>query len=266
MLNTIARTGKILGLFSAERPEWGVTEVATTLALPKSNAYDVLSSLAAIGLLQRTPENRYRLGWRLLSMGRNLVQGTGFRQQTTLVVDTITRHLGVASTLATWDGYRIVCVASATTPVVRLPDIGTGARLPGHSTALGKMILSHRPWDDVLEKIEFYGLPKLTADTVSDLDTLHAQLQEARSAGVAADHGETYPSICCVAAPIFDPRGFIVAAVSISCPTNDMDRNGNHYARTVRAAARRLSAGLVADEVQAESDTATADHRHRQAA
>lgn len=66
VLNTIDRTGKVLDLFTAETPEWGVTAVATRLQLPKSTTFDIMSSLAAIGLLQQTSGDRYRLGWRVL--------------------------------------------------------------------------------------------------------------------------------------------------------------------------------------------------------
>ncbi len=73
LLNTIARTGTVLGLFTAETPEWGVTEVATILGLPKSTAFDLLASLAEIGLLQQTSNDRYRLGWQLLVISRRLM-------------------------------------------------------------------------------------------------------------------------------------------------------------------------------------------------
>jgi DNA-binding IclR family transcriptional regulator len=53
LLNTIARTGTALGLFTPQTPEWGVTEVATILGLPKSTTYELLASLAEISLLQQ---------------------------------------------------------------------------------------------------------------------------------------------------------------------------------------------------------------------
>jgi DNA-binding IclR family transcriptional regulator len=73
LLNTIARTGTVLGLFTAETPEWGVTEVATTLGVPTSTTFDLLASLAEIGLLQQTMDDRYRLGWQLLVIRRRLI-------------------------------------------------------------------------------------------------------------------------------------------------------------------------------------------------
>jgi DNA-binding IclR family transcriptional regulator len=62
LLNTIARTGTVLGLFTAETPEWGVTEVAATLGLPTSTTFDLLASLAGIGLLQQTSDDDIVLG------------------------------------------------------------------------------------------------------------------------------------------------------------------------------------------------------------
>jgi len=93
LLNTIARTGTVLGLFTAEAPEWGVTEVATTLGLPKSTTFDLLASLAEIGLLQQTSNDRYRLGWQLLVIRRRLINSLGFNDQTQRTIAELAQHL-----------------------------------------------------------------------------------------------------------------------------------------------------------------------------
>jgi len=119
LLNTIARTGTVLGLFTAETPEWGVTEVATTLGVPKSTTFDLLASLAEIGLLQQTSDDRYRLGWQLLVIRRRLINSMGVNDQTQRTVAELAQHLSAAVTIGACDGRgaclpipaRTVCVA-----------------------------------------------------------------------------------------------------------------------------------------------------------
>jgi DNA-binding IclR family transcriptional regulator len=52
MLQTIQKIGPVLDLFTVERPEWGVSEVAGAISVPRSSAHALLSSLVEIGLLQ----------------------------------------------------------------------------------------------------------------------------------------------------------------------------------------------------------------------
>ena len=246
MLNTVARVGKVLKLFTAQRPEWGVTEVASALSLPKSNAHDMLISLAGIGLLERLPGGRYRLGWRVLAMSRNLVEADGFQRRAGSVVTCIARRLGQAASVAAWDGRRIVCVAASGRPVgIELAERAPGVRLPGHSTALGKMLLAHRVWDEVEERATVDGLPAFTDFTVGSLEDLRLQLNEARRIGVSYDFEENHPGICCVAAPVRDASLRVVAALSISMPTATLHRAQPQYGRAVSVAAHRLT-GMLA--------------------
>src|ERR671913_2508811 len=79
MLRTIKKATQVLDLFSLERPEWGVSEAARALNLPKSTTSELMSSLANQRLLSRTAKGRYRLGWRLFGLSQTLLDTTGFR-------------------------------------------------------------------------------------------------------------------------------------------------------------------------------------------
>lgn len=248
MLNTVGRVGKVLKLFTPERPEWGVTEVAGTLELPKSNAHEMLASLATIGLLERLPGGRYRLGWRLLAMSRNLMDTDGLQRQASTVVAVVARRLGEAASVAAWDGRRIVCVAGGgRVSGVEIPERAPGVRLPGHSTGLGKVLLAHREWEEVEERATVDGLPAFTPHTVGTVDDLRRQLEAARVHAVAFDHEENHVGVSCVAAPVYDTRSRVVAALSVSMPTAKLRHAESHYARAVGIAAQRLTSRLGAE-------------------
>jgi DNA-binding IclR family transcriptional regulator len=74
MLGTVARAGEVLDLFDVESPEWGPSAVARQLEIAKSQAHELLASLSGIGLLQRSDRGRYRLGWRTLALGSDLLR------------------------------------------------------------------------------------------------------------------------------------------------------------------------------------------------
>jgi DNA-binding IclR family transcriptional regulator len=239
LLNTIARTGTVLGLFTAETPEWGVTEVATTLGVPKSTTFDLLASLAEIGLLQQTTDDRYRLGWQLLVIRRRLINSMGVNDQTQRTVAALAQHLSAAVTIAACDGWGAVCVAHASVFQTG-PVLAEGARLPGHASALGKFLIAQLPWPKVRERIEQYGLPALTVNSVSDIDVFRQQLTCARENDLAVEHGETVIGQSCLAVGIYAREHRVVAALSICTPTETMHARHEEFARIARKAARTL--------------------------
>jgi DNA-binding IclR family transcriptional regulator len=244
LLNTIARTGTVLGLFTAETPEWGGTEVATILGLPKSTTFDLLTSLAEIGLLQQTSDDRYRLGWQLLVIRRRLINSMGFNDQTQRTIAELAHHLNAAVTIGAWDGRGVVCIAHASASRSG-PVLAEGARLPGHASALGKLLMAQRPWPKLQERIQQYGLPALTVNSVSDIDVFRKQLTCARDNDLAVEHGETVLGQSCLAVGIYDREHRVIAALSICTPSETMHARHAEFARIARRAAYTLSARIV---------------------
>jgi DNA-binding IclR family transcriptional regulator len=239
LLNTIARTGTVLGLFTAETPEWGVTEVATTLGVPTSTTFDLLASLAEIGLLQQTMDDRYRLGWQLLVIRRRLINSMGVNDQTQRTVAELAQHLRATVTIGACDGRGVICVAHATVSRTA-PVLAEGARLPGHTSALGKFLIAQLPWPKVRERIEQYGLPALTVNSVSDVDVFRQQLTCAQDNDLAVEHGETVIGQSCLAVGIYAREHRVLAALSICTPTETMHSRHEEFARIARKAARTL--------------------------
>jgi DNA-binding IclR family transcriptional regulator len=239
LLNTIARTGTVLGLFTAQTPEWGVTEVATILGLPKSTTFDLLASLAEIGLLQQTSDDRYRLGWQLLVIRRRLINSLGFNDQTQHTVAELAQHLNATITIGACDGRGVICIANASVSRTG-PVLAEGARLPGHTSALGKLLIAQLPWPKLRERIEQHGLPALTVNSVSDIDVFRKQLTCAKDNDLAVEHGETIMGQSCLAVGIYAREHRVLAALSICTPTETMHSRHEEFAGIARRTARTL--------------------------
>lgn len=247
MLGTIKRTGEALDLFSAQRPEWGVTEVARALEVPKSNAHALLSSLADIGVLQRTAAGRYRLGWRILAMGRVLVQGADFRPHAARAARGLIDRFGETVHVAAWDGGHAVCVgAGIGTHDAPVAVAGVGARLPAHCTGVGKTLLAHRSAVELRRTLDERGLAAATPNTIRDADRLREELASVRRHELARDHEEAVAGVACVAAPLRDPAGEVIAAISIAAPAFRMRRHGSAYAEGLQEAAADVQLALCA--------------------
>jgi DNA-binding IclR family transcriptional regulator len=93
-----------------------------------------------------------------------------------------------------------------------------GLRNPAHSSAVGKVLLSHLAEEELNGLIKEKGLPKRTDNTITDPTQLKEHLKSVQSQGYALDDEENERGIRCIAAPIFNEAGKAVAAISISGP------------------------------------------------
>ena len=237
MLSTVARTGRVLNLFTPMRPEWGVREAAVALELPKSNTHQLLASMAQIGLLRRTAAGRYRLGWRLLTISSDLLSGSGFEAKAQQLVQRFSAHVGETITVGAWDGLHVVCVAGTGTADQCRP----GGILPGHATALGKLLLAGQPRESTHDIIDRFGLPQFTGATVDQLALFDRQLDSIRATGVAYEHSEYVPGYACVATGAY-LRSDLVAAVSVAAPEERFAVRREEFAAAARGIARMLAA------------------------
>jgi DNA-binding IclR family transcriptional regulator len=257
MLQTVNRAGQVLDLFSSARPEWGATAVAHELNIAKSQAHELLVSLADIGLLQRGGPGRYTLGWRIVALNSLLVDTSDVRQEAARVMRALTIRYGETVHLAIWGPERAICIAAAAgRPPAALAPWTVGDELPIHCTGAGKVLLAERPWPAVRAGLERDGLPRMTGHTIVTLDALAVELAAVRDQGYAHERQEHGPLTCGVAAPIRDARGAAIAAVGMSVPAERWRRSAQSYTRALVAAASRTSELVRARIRQREQDLA----------
>lgn len=238
----IRKTAHVLDLFSLERPEWGVSEVARELGIPKSTSCELLISLNDQRLLRRTGRGRYRLGWRLFELGQTLLDTTEFRTEARRMMQELVERWEETAHLAVLEGVEAVYLEKMQpSPAVKILLSRTGARLWAHCSGVGKVLLAHRDWDEVADQLLDRGMPALTPNTLTDLEELAEELRAVRERGYAYDMEETTVGLCCVAAPIRDYSGEVLAAMSLSAPACRFHPRVEELTATIVEAARRVS-------------------------
>jgi DNA-binding IclR family transcriptional regulator len=116
-----------------------------------------------------------------------------------------------------------------------------GGRAPLHLTSLGKLFLAADSPQQVRDYARRTGLPGKTPRSLTTLAALEKELEKVRRHGVAYDDEEAEIGLKCVAAPIHDEEGHIVAALSVSAPA---DRHDPAWAAQVRKSAEAVSRAL----------------------
>src|SRR3972149_5794615 len=110
MLQTIQKAGDLLALYDRNHTEWGVREVSEKLKMAKSSTHDLMSSLAKLGFLNKTEDNRYRLGWRLVTLSEVLLATTELRQEAHPVMEDLAARYQETIPMAVLDDTQAVYV------------------------------------------------------------------------------------------------------------------------------------------------------------
>lgn len=245
-LNTLTKVGLVLDLFSPDRPEWGVSEVAAQLEIPRSSGHALLSSLADIGVLQWREGGRYRVGWRVLELAE-VQRGTiDVRAAAEPVLERLAGAHGETCHLAVRDRNAVLYLDKVLgTHNITVQGARVGTRLECHCTAVGKVLLAHADHSIVDDFLATTELRRRTPRTITEPDALRSELVTVRKRGLGFDLGEAVEDVYCVAAPVRDDLGQVIAAVSMSSPVTRFEKQRDTYAASAKSSADEISRALV---------------------
>ena len=233
MLSTLGRAARVLDLFTVDAPEWGATAVAHELQIAKSQAHELLVSLAVGGLLQRVGMGRYRLGWRIVALNAVLVETSDLLRLVAPEMRALVGRYGETVHVAVWDG-RPVCIDARSGRLsTSIPPFRVGADLPACSTALGKVLLAGRPRDEITQF--------LTGDRTANVEDVEVGLGQVAAQGFACEEQEYRPGSCSVAAPIVNQDAGVFASIGMSVPVERWERGHLGYRRAVVEVASHLA-------------------------
>jgi len=240
MLRTLGRAARVLDLFTVDCPEWGATAVAHELDIAKSQAHELLFSLADGGLLQRVGAGRYRLGWRIAALNSVLVETSDLLRLAAPVTRALVARFGETVHVAAWDG-RPVCIDARLGRLrTSIPPFRVGEDLPADSTALGKVLLAGQPRDEIERFLSCKELAPRT-ETAPTVEEVQVGLGQVAAQGFAYEEQEHRAGICCVAAPIVNREAGVYASLGMSVPADRWDRGRLGYRRAVVAVAEQLA-------------------------
>lgn len=210
---------QLLFYFSGEKKELGVTELAEKTGMLKSSVHNILATYEVCGIVERNPKtNKYRLGIRVLELSNQFYHNNDVRHVVRPIMDQVAEILGESVYLAVFHEKEIIYVDGAFPSIAVGRRNMTGIKAPAYCTGIGKALLAYQP-EPVIEEIIEDGLKGFTKNTITDGRMLKRELAIIRRQGYAVDNMEHEYGIQCVAVPIFNREGKIVAAYSVSGPS-----------------------------------------------
>ncbi|MBD3763439.1 MAG: IclR family transcriptional regulator [Rhodobacterales bacterium] len=244
-LSSVTTAIHLLKTFSEEEPELGISELAKRLGIAKSTVHRLASALLDEGLLEQNADSgRYRLGIGLFSLGSQVRSRIDVAAEAKPILNDMRAKLGENARLAVLSRRNVVFIHDfESNEGVRLRSI-TGQQRPAHCTAEGLCLLSGMRAPQ-LDAFLAEPLPARTPNSVTVAEDLAERVRRIKRVGYATEDEECDLGTRCIAAPVRDAEGRVVAAVGLAGPRLRLKkRDFPALAEQVIAYANRLSERL----------------------
>lgn len=217
-LSSVTTAIHLLKTFTEEDNELGISELAKRLGVAKSTVHRLAGTLLEEGLLQQNLENgRYRLGVGLFSLGSLVRARLDVTSESKVILNELREKTQENVRLAVLERQSVVFLHDFESPQTLRLRSGTGQLRPAFCTAEGLCLISGLR-EPQLAQFLTYDRPPRTPKTVTDEDELRARVRKAKRQGYALEDEECDEGTRCIAAPIYNGDGRIVAAVGIAGP------------------------------------------------
>ncbi len=218
-LQSLVRAVAVLELVGESEVPLSLAEISQRMQIHKSTIHRSLMVLERIALIERTANNRFRLGMRLYELGNRAVQQVDLRTRIRPFLQRLSAQLGETVHLGMLQRTSVIYLDKAEPGRHVCMSSKTGSSNPVYCTSLGKAILAYMPEDQLKEIIDRIQFARFTPKTICSRDELMHVLDRVRNRGFAVDDEEIEMGVRCVGAPIFDENSLPVAALSMSGPT-----------------------------------------------
>jgi IclR family acetate operon transcriptional repressor len=213
--------------------------------LPRPTAVRLLESLVELDVLRIESRGLYELGPRVAAWGQAFLDGLDLTRQAFDIIENLVERSNETSYLGVLDRRSVLYISAVNSPQPVRPAARVGARNPLHCTGIGKAILAFRTPEERAELLGDGELERRTANTITDRAALSAELDAIAARGFSIDEIENEEGVRCVAAPVRDHLGDVVAAISVSAPAYRFSHEHVvELAPAVMAATAELSARL----------------------
>src|SRR5712692_5934316 len=247
-VDAAAKALELLSVFSFREPRLSLADLATRTGIPRATAFRLLSTLEQSGFLAKV-HGAYQLGIKCFVLGNIVAGGLDLRETAHPHLVALRDTTRETTQIAILDHWQVVYLERMLSPLpVGFMRSRAGAILPAYCTGLGKALLAFRPETEVTAWAMTQTLKPLTRNTITSLEQLLDELRTIRARGYGIDQEEREIGVRCIAAPVRNHEGDVVAAISVAGPSERMPRTlvGSAMAKLVVAAAQEISLELGA--------------------
>ncbi|TCP19289.1 IclR family transcriptional regulator [Scopulibacillus darangshiensis] len=225
-VKSVDRALDIIKIVSSNKEGCGVTEIANQIDINKSSVYRILVTLAQHGFIEQDESSgKYKIGYSFLEISSSLLESIDIRSEAMPFLKELESETDEVVHLVVYDQGEVVYIEKLEGNQTLRTHSKVGRRAPMHCSAVGKAILSHQTPAEVAEIIKQNGLPKHTDYTITNKGRFLQELDDIKTKGYSLDLEENEYGIICIAVPVFDYLGKVMAAISVSGPSIRMSED-----------------------------------------
>jgi IclR family acetate operon transcriptional repressor len=260
----LARAFEILDMLAMSSVGLNKMEIARSVGIPYSTAFNLLNTMEEHGYVRKAEAtSKYYIGLKLLSLGSIPVRDIGLRDTAAPVLEELVKELEFTAHLAILDRGEAVYIDRKEPSGFLKINSWIGKRNYVHTSAVGKALIAYRGPTEV-EEIWKNGLPKRTSQTITSLKRFKSELAEVLQCGYAIDLEEDEVGGRCLAAPVFNASGVVIAAIGISAIASQVaDERLPKLGELLRQRAKEISRRLGWSEARKVSPNGSHSATHR---
>jgi len=243
-IKSLAKALSILELLAeGEESAYTLTQLSRRLRLHPSTVHRLLVNLVRHGFVEEAPGSRgYQLSSKLLRMGLRVLGRLDFRSVVQPPLQELSQQVKETVQLAILQETQAVSIDKFWSPHPASLEARLSEVMPLHCTGVGKILLAYQNEDFLIQLAHTHGLARFTPHTITSLAKLRRELVQIREQGYALDQEEAIEGVRCVAGPVFDHTGRVIAAFSVAGPATRLTpARLPEIARLVRATSEQIS-------------------------
>lgn len=239
----VARAVAILDLLAAANIPLSLSRISRETGGAKATVYRILATMCASGLVLKDADSGcYQLGSRVLTYSTAYLRRLDIVRLFHQVGQALALEINETLQLGVMEPPELIFIAKIDSGRSVQPNAHVGRRAPSYAVAAGKVILAALPWNEVTALFTRERLRAVTPNTITSRTDLARELERVRRDGYAHTRQEATEGLCCMAAPIRDASGRVVAALDICIPTQHIDaRRRRELARPLMRSAEMIS-------------------------
>jgi DNA-binding IclR family transcriptional regulator len=242
--SSIDKTLNVLEAIAQHAKGLSLADIVKAVGIPKTTAFRMLEVLSAREYLTWNPDNeKYSIGIKALEIGISGLIGQDIVDVSIPYLQELSASTGETSFLAVYNNGDVVYLykAEGTGSIQTIARLGS--RRPAYCTALGKVILANLPIEET-DRVFAKKLGKFTEKTVTDRIKLFEEFAHIRSKGYAVDDEGIEYGLYCLAVPIYNYTGAVIAAISVSGPIKRLSENRTGVIEELRKVGALISRRL----------------------
>lgn len=217
IIQAVDRALRILDLFNKYEKELKINDISLRMGLHKSTVHSLLKTLQQHSYIEQNLDNgKYKLGMKLFERGNFFINSLSIRTISKKHQIEISKITGNTTHLVILDGKEGVYIDKVEGSADTIQYSSIGRRIPIHCSAEGKTLLAFKGKEEMRALIEGYDYISHTPNTIRNENDFLAELKNVRENGYAVDNEENITGVMCIAVPIRNHTGNVVAAISMS--------------------------------------------------